>query len=191
MQCVGCATEISLRLKNYLCFHCGEIACSKCGQEVFKNCPTCRTPRSKRATFNNLIEIIEKEPYHKNRVWIYYTIADNLKDKKLSYKWFLKAAHEGIPSAMDYIGYLYLKGLRGVVKKDYKKALQWLTLSAENGFKHSFFDLAFIYEKGLGVTPDPYRATTIYLVGGLKGCLKCRETTEKRALQLEGFKTAY
>lgn len=188
MRCVACKKEANVKRKNYLCYHCGEISCFECGEKVFKCCPTCGKLASKRPPIKTLLQLVEKNPLHPNRGWIYYSMADRIdKNNKMLFSLYLKAAKCGIPGAMDYVGYSYYRGFKECGGVNYQQALFWLTMAAENNLKVSFYDLAKIYELGLGVPKDPYRATTIYIAGGALGNHKCRKEAEKRLVNRQGF----
>ena len=187
MKCVSCSLTTNVKKQNYLCQHCGEICCYNCGLKTFNLCPTCKEPRSKKVPKDNLLKLLEKNPYHPNRSWIYYSAADDKSlDNKTLFKLYQKAST--IPGAMDYIGYAYYKGFPETGGVDYVKARYWLTMAAENNISNSFFELAKIYDNGLGVPKDPFRASTLLFAGGTLGNKKCRQEFENRARTLKGFK---
>lgn len=182
MECCNCFKIIPINKQCFTCYHCGELGCYACGEKIFNKCPGCKNSKNQKVDKLNLIKVMEKNPYHKNRAVIFYKIASLKTNPVEKFHWHNKAAKAGFPFSMDYIGYSYLKGYPETEGIDYKKALIWLTLATENKFKASFFELGKMYEEGLGVEIDVYRANTIFVYGGMLGNEKCRKHIEKKLL---------
>lgn len=82
------------------------------------------------------------------------------KDEKKAFKYFLKAAELGHPSAQFYVGYFYKNGIG--TSKNIQEAIAWYTESASNGNASSQNNLAICYENGDGVKKDLYKAFELY-----------------------------
>jgi TPR repeat protein len=61
-----------------------------------------------------------------------------------------KAAKQNHPKAQFYLGYMYLKGGRGI-NKDTVRAIELITNSASQGYYTAQYLLAQMYLKGVGV----------------------------------------
>lgn len=61
-----------------------------------------------------------------------------------------KAAKQNHPKAQYFLGYMYLKGGRGI-NKDTERAVELITRSASQGFYKAQYLLAQMYLKGVGV----------------------------------------
>jgi TPR repeat protein len=181
MTCVNCG-KIAVN-SDYctLCYHCGEVGCLDCGVEVVRNCISCGNHNKKisdKSRVLKLIELIEKNPYHKNKKIFYVVIGNyyiSVKDFVEAFKWNLKAANRGDSSSQYYLAIVYFKGYYEVGHVDYKKALYWFTLAAENGIKEAFKFLGRMYRDGLGVTEDPYKSTVMFAIGAMKKNKECEE----------------
>ena len=182
MTCVNCVkTALNLDYCN-ICYHCGEVGCLDCDSEVIKNCISCGNHNktiSKISRGLKLIELLKKEPFHKNKRIIYVVIGNTFLDEKnyeKALEWNLKAANRGDPSAQYYIGTIYFYGYYEVGNEpDYKKALHWFNLAAENNVSEAFYFLGKMYRDSLGVEEDPYRSSTLFTVGLTKGNMKCNK----------------
>jgi localization factor PodJL len=64
---------------------------------------------------------------------------------------------------------------------NYDKAFRWFSKAAERGLKDSQFNLAVLYERGLGTKTDRAEALFWYTLAGKQG----DEDAKKRAAQLE------
>ena len=52
-----------------------------------------------------------------------------------SFEWFLKAASEGVPTAMQMVGYCYMRGI-GTERND-DEARKWLNMARDNGVEEA------------------------------------------------------
>ena len=89
----------------------------------------------------------------------------------LGMAWLEKAAGAGMPQAMNELGVIHLSGLLGQ-KKDEKKALSMFIRAADTGNLEAMKNIAVMYKDGLGVTADPAKAYSWYLIarrGGYGG----------------------
>lgn len=59
-----------------------------------------------------------------------------------SFEWFLKAAMEGVPTAMQMVGYCYMKGIG--TPRDDEEARKWLRMAGDNGIEEAAEMLASI-----------------------------------------------
>ncbi len=100
-------------------------------------------------------------------------------DKKLAFKWYLKAAENGLIDAYYYVGNAYKRG-EGV-QQDSQKALKWLELAAEYQMRDAARELAEIYQDGLGNVPQNLeKAQAFYLLAKEAG-----ENVERSVQQLQ------
>ena len=100
-------------------------------------------------------------------------------DKKQAFKWYLKAAENGLIDAYYYVGNAYKRG-EGV-QQDSQKALKWLELAAEYQMRDAARELAEIYQEGLGNVPQNLKkAQAFYLLAKESG-----ENVERSVQQLQ------
>ena len=100
-------------------------------------------------------------------------------DKKQAFKWYLKAAENGLIDAYYYVGNAYKRG-EGV-QQDSQKALKWLELAAEFQMRDAAWELAKIYQEGLGNVPQNLeKAQAFYLLAKESG-----ENVERSIQQLQ------
>ena len=93
------------------------------------------------------------------------------KDTAKGIVWLEKAADAGMAVAVNELGVISLSGLLGQ-KKDEKKALAMFIKGADLGNLESMKNIAVLYKDGLGVTADPAKAYSWYLIarrGGYSG----------------------
>ncbi len=57
---------------------------------------------------------------------------------------------------------------------DYRKATRWFAAAAKEDVDEGFFELAKLYEKGLGTTKDPAKAAELYERAAKKGMLEAQ-----------------
>ena len=77
-----------------------------------------------------------------------------------------QAAQNGDPKAQTYVGEILEKRLG---QPDYKKAAHWYSMAAEQGYKRGMRNLAYLYEKGLGVERNLPKALNLWRqASGLK-----------------------
>ncbi len=85
-------------------------------------------------------------------------------------KVWLPQAEQGDPTAQNYVGEIYEKGLG--VAPDHGAAASWYRKAAEQGYARAQINLGFLYEKGLGVEKDPAKALSWYRkASGLSGAI--------------------
>ena len=63
----------------------------------------------------------------------------------------------------------HLFGMKGIVRKDFKKAYELLIRSAEKDHKEACYDLGVCYEEGKGVSRNFRKTFQSYLKGALLG----------------------
>lgn len=90
-----------------------------------------------------------------------------------AYPWWLKAAAQGEPEAMNNVGYTLYQGLLG--KTDFVAARLWFEKAARAGFSNSMVSLARMNERGEAGKPDPKKA--------LDWLLKAGEANNPQAIQ--------
>lgn len=73
-----------------------------------------------------------------------------------AYKWFLRAAFQGIPEAQARVSDFHSEG-RGAPKND-EEAFIWCRKAAEQGYVPSQARLAEMYRDGIGVARNPMEA---------------------------------
>ena len=99
-------------------------------------------------------------------------------DKKQAFKWYLKAAENGLIDAYYYVGHAYKRG-EGVQQDS--QALKWLELAAEYQMRDAARELAEIYQDGLGnVSQNLEKAQEFYLLAKESG-----ENVERSVQQLQ------
>ena len=81
--------------------------------------------------------------------------------------WFRKAAKQGDPGAMSYLGQMHYKGL--IVEQDYSQAADFLRKAAAQGDAPAQFLLGFMYEKGKGVPKNDNQAFGLYRKAAAQG----------------------
>ena len=94
-----------------------------------------------------------------------------VRDTAKGIAWLEKAANAGMSVAVNELGVIFLSGLLGQ-KKDEKKALAMFIKGADLGNLESMKNIAVLYKDGLGVTADPAKAYSWYLIarrGGYNG----------------------
>lgn len=79
--------------------------------------------------------------------------------------WYEKAAAQGNVKAMHNLGVL----LAGEKNPDYARAAHWFAVAAEYGLKDSQYNMAILYERGLGVSEEPVEAYFWYSVAANQG----------------------
>lgn len=91
------------------------------------------------------------------------------KDYKKGIQLMTDAANKNLPDAQNNIGMLYLKG--ELVEKDLKRAKKWLEKASANGSSMGDYNLAVIYEAGMGETINNEKAGMLYLKSAENGYL--------------------
>lgn len=72
------------------------------------------------------------------------------------YQWMSKAAEQGLPEAMCYLGNMYRAGY--LVEKNFGKAFAWHLKAAKSDCAASEYAIACMYEEGEGVEQNTFRA---------------------------------
>jgi uncharacterized protein len=78
----------------------------------------------------------------------------------LAMKWFLRAANQGNPAALNMVGYMHDMG-EGAAE-DPKEAVRWYVKSADKGFDIAQYNLGVMYQSGRGVDKDLAAAARWY-----------------------------
>jgi TPR repeat protein len=78
-------------------------------------------------------------------------------DREAAWKWIMRAAEQEDGFAAAIVGDAYLHGYAPVVQ-DFRSALTWLTKGAERGSWIAAYQLAQMYDQGLGVPQDDKRS---------------------------------
>ena len=87
-------------------------------------------------------------------------VAFDRADYRTSLRVWLPQAQEGDPTAQNYVGEIYEKGLG--IEPDYQTAAAWYQKAADQGDSRARINLGFLYEKGLGVEKDLAQALNWY-----------------------------
>ena len=74
------------------------------------------------------------------------------KDLTKSFKWYEKAAKQGMSNAQNNIAYMYSEGLG--VRQDYNKAGEWYRKAASSNHGGAQIGLGIMYTNGEGVRQD-------------------------------------
>jgi len=78
-------------------------------------------------------------------------------------------AEKGDVEAQNILGHLFYMGVGGPANKDYKKTVIWWKRAAVQGDAEAKYNLAILYEKGIGVEMDYNRAYKWYLSSAKDG----------------------
>jgi TPR repeat protein len=81
-------------------------------------------------------------------------------DEAASFKWYLKAAQQGLADAQYAVSYAYSNGVG--VAPDQTEAIKWLQKAAEQNHAESLFNLGNVYANGDGVAKDQLKAIDWY-----------------------------
>ncbi|MGN1033040.1 MAG: tetratricopeptide repeat protein, partial [Intestinibacter sp.] len=84
---------------------------------------------------------------------------DNEENNKNAFKWYKKAAENGLPDAQYNLAGLYMNGLG--IEENREKAFEWYEKVAEQGHIESKLCLAICYEQGIGTDMDEKKAFNI------------------------------
>lgn len=103
--------------------------------------------RNKKKAFNYYLEAADKgELKALSIIAEAYENGNNVKkSKKKAWKFYNKAYNAGLKKAAGEIGYYYLKGIRGVVKQDIKKAIEYFEIAIASGYTEYVVYLAGAY----------------------------------------------
>ena len=82
-----------------------------------------------------------------------------------------KVDHPGSAYAKHNLGISYQEGRDGV-KQSYANSLYWYLEASNQGFRSSQYNLARMYEFGMGVKSNHVMAKTLYLKAYKQGCKK-------------------
>jgi localization factor PodJL len=104
----------------------------------------------------------------------------NIDEAKL---WYEKAAAQGNIKAMHNLGSL----MAALEPPDYSAAVEWFLLAARYGVKDSQYNIALLYEWGLGVQQDAVEAYFWYSAAARQGDVDAlaRSRTVEELLPLE------
>ena len=89
-------------------------------------------------------------------------------DYSTAFKWFQKAAGQGVVDSQYRLGQMLLDG-KPKVPKDSDEAIKWLLLTANQGHQLAQLDLAHCYESGKAVKRDIVEAYKWYTLISHKG----------------------
>lgn len=81
------------------------------------------------------------------------------KDYSEAFKWFQKAADNGVAAAYAWIALMYSEGIG--VAQNYNEALKWFQKAADNGVVRAYSDLARMSYIGKGGIKDYSKAKTM------------------------------
>ena len=91
-------------------------------------------------------------------------------------KWYKLSAKLRSPSAEFNLGALFMR------KKDYESARIWYESSASHGYLPALYRLAWIYEKGQGVSVDKDKAYDLFEQNALNGHVFSQKVIGKKLL---------
>src|SRR5437867_130240 len=91
-------------------------------------------------------------------------------DYSTAFKWFQKAAAQGVVDSQYRLGQMLLDG-KPKVPKDSDEAIKWLLLTANQGHQLAQLDLAHCYESGKAVNRDIVEAYKWYKLISQKGIM--------------------
>lgn len=95
--------------------------------------------------------------------WLYYGGYGVARNESEAYKWFERAAIQGLDVAEFYCGRVL------AFQNRYSDAFTWFSKSASKGYSPSLYWLGLIYSRGLGVERDKDRAYEYYRQASEKG----------------------
>jgi localization factor PodJL len=98
---------------------------------------------------------------------------------KMALDWYERAATGGNVRAMHNAAVIAAGNDAG--KPDYAKAFKYFSLAAEHGLKDSQFNLAILFERGLGVQAKPSEALFWYLAAAAQNDQDAQRRAEKLA----------
>jgi uncharacterized protein len=79
-------------------------------------------------------------------------------DRAEAFKWFRRAADQGLAASEAWLGFAYRTGGYGV-PQDHAQAIKWLRRAAEQGHELAQSNLGFAYRDGEGVPQDYVQPT--------------------------------
>lgn len=107
-----------------------------------------------------------------------YDATKSGKDNAKALKYFLQAYKKGKKFSANNIGLIYLKDKKGL--RDYKKARHWFKIAIdETHCEYAYFNMAEIYEKGLGVAKCTATAIGYYTIASDLGNKAGHEHAER------------
>lgn len=109
--------------------------------------------------------MLEKQRKEVGEATVTTVLFDDQYEKAL--EWFLKAAEQDHPGAINEVGVYYhnQKNMRG----KHTEAIKWYKRAAELGELHAQCNLGWYYEYGLGCEPDIYLAKKYYELSAEQG----------------------
>ena len=88
-------------------------------------------------------------------------------DNREAFRWYRKAAEQGLAEAQHNLGFMYGEG-QGVTKDD-KQAVDWYRKAAEQGFANAQANLGVLYVIGQGVPVDNVQAYKWWSLAAMQG----------------------
>ena len=85
---------------------------------------------------------------------------DLASNEEEAFKWFYKAAVEGLADAQTKLGFFYESGIGAEV--DFDEAIYWYQQAANQGNADAKYYLGSCFSAGIGVLPDILRAVELY-----------------------------
>ena len=104
-------------------------------------------------------------------------------------EWVLKAAAQGMPYAQGEAASLYREG--DVLTHDPQKALYWASCSADNNSGKGFYELARLYESGVGVPRNIPKSKKLYQNALEKGYNEAHGRLASVFLKLKNYGKAF
>jgi len=102
-----------------------------------------------------------------NLATMYFYAKGTPQDYKLAYKYFSKAAKNGMKEASFMCGQMLENGLG--VKRDFKDAVKFYSQAAEEKYPRALYALGKMYQNGLGVKKSIVKAKELYLQSANNG----------------------
>ena len=90
-----------------------------------------------------------------------------IEDYHAAFKWYMRAARQGVLAAVNNIGLMYSKGLG--LKQNYKEAARFYKIAADEGFADALHNLGCLYEQGNGVEKSITQAMKFWKMAAEKG----------------------
>lgn len=117
-----------------------------------------------------------------------YVLYDRANYREALAVWMVDA-EGGDALAQSYVGEIYMKSPPG--KPRYDLAAKWFERAAQNGNKRAQVNLAYLYENGLGMQPDPEKALYWYSVAsgsGVADIVQRQQLSQQERAEFEELK---
>ncbi len=98
------------------------------------------------------------------------------RDPNAAVEWLIKSARNGYPLAQFNLGNSLYKR---ATEKDYEQAALWWNAAAEQGFFPAQYNLAVLFEKGIGVVKDLDKAVSWYQAAAKLGSEPAQAALER------------